>query len=54
MAVQTITEYKMLIDGEWAEASSGEWVDVRNPATGELTGVAEKGWHYTIFGDAKE
>lgn len=54
MAVQTITEYKMLIDGEWAEASSGEWVHVRNPATGELTGVAEKGWHYTIFGDAKE
>jgi betaine-aldehyde dehydrogenase len=36
MAVQTITEYQMFIAGEWAPASSGEWVDVRNPASGEV------------------
>ena len=36
MAIQTITEYQMFIDGERVEASSGEWFDVRNPATGEI------------------
>ena len=36
MAVQTITEYQMFIAGEWASASGGEWVDVRNPASGEV------------------
>jgi acyl-CoA reductase-like NAD-dependent aldehyde dehydrogenase len=27
---------KMLIDSQWVEASNGEWLEVRNPATGEL------------------
>jgi hypothetical protein len=36
MAVQTITEYQMFIAGEWALASGAEWVDVRNPASGEV------------------
>lgn len=26
----------MLIDGKWVESSSGEWIDVRNPASGDL------------------
>jgi len=38
MAVQTLIELKMFIDGEWVESSSGEWIDVRSPATGELVG----------------
>jgi betaine-aldehyde dehydrogenase len=38
MAVQTLVELKMFIDGEWVESSSGEWIDVRSPATGELVG----------------
>jgi betaine-aldehyde dehydrogenase len=36
MAVETITTFRMFIDGESAESSSGEWLDVRNPATGEV------------------
>jgi len=27
---------KMLIGGEWSEGSSGEWIEVDNPATGEI------------------
>src|SRR5688572_21619902 len=27
---------KMLIDSQWVEASNGEWLEVRNPATGEV------------------
>jgi betaine-aldehyde dehydrogenase len=38
MAVQTLHELKMFIDGEAVESSSGEWLDVRNPATGDLVG----------------
>ncbi|MBA3779730.1 MAG: aldehyde dehydrogenase family protein, partial [Chloroflexi bacterium] len=38
MAVQTLTELKMYIGGEWVESSSGDWVEVHNPATGELVG----------------
>ncbi len=43
MAVATITELKMLIGGEWVESSSGEWMDVRSPATGEVVGRVPKG-----------
>ncbi len=43
MAVQTITQLKMLIGGEWVEAASGEWIDVKSPATGELVGRVPKG-----------
>jgi len=32
----------MLIDGEWVQADSGETIDIRNPATGELIGRAPK------------
>jgi lactaldehyde dehydrogenase len=27
---------KMLIDSQWVEASNGEWIEVHNPATGEV------------------
>lgn len=33
----------MLIDGEWVQANSGETIEVRNPATGELVGRVPKG-----------
>jgi succinate-semialdehyde dehydrogenase / glutarate-semialdehyde dehydrogenase len=33
----------MLIDGEWVQADSGEKIEVRNPATGELLGYAPMG-----------
>ena len=32
----------MLIDGEWVQADSGECIEIRNPATGELVGYAPK------------
>ncbi|WP_321390592.1 NAD-dependent succinate-semialdehyde dehydrogenase [Emcibacter sp.] len=32
----------MLIDGEWVQADSGEIIEIRNPATGELVGRAPK------------
>lgn len=31
-----LRDYKMLIDGEWCEASDGGWFDSVNPATGEV------------------
>ncbi len=43
MAVQTVTELKMFIGGEWVGSSSGEWIDVLNPATGELVGRVPAG-----------
>ncbi len=27
---------KMLINGQWVEASNGEWMDIRNPGTGKV------------------
>jgi succinate-semialdehyde dehydrogenase/glutarate-semialdehyde dehydrogenase len=33
----------MLIDGEWIQADSGETLEVRNPATGELVGRVPSG-----------
>lgn len=32
----------MLIDGEWVQADSGETIEIRNPATGELVGHAPR------------
>jgi len=43
MAIATVTELKMLIGGEWVDSVSGEWVDVRSPATGQLVGRVPKG-----------
>ena len=43
MAIETLTEMKMWIDGAWAESSSGAWIDVRNPATGGLVGRVPAG-----------
>jgi len=43
MAIQTVTELKMFIDGAWVEASEGGWIDVRSPATGELVGRVPAG-----------
>ena len=43
MAVIAGTEYRMLIDGESVESSSGEWIEVHSPATGELVGRVPAG-----------
>ncbi|HTS14975.1 MAG TPA: aldehyde dehydrogenase family protein, partial [Candidatus Sulfotelmatobacter sp.] len=43
MAVETVTQLKMFIDGQWAEASGGGWIDVRSPATGQLVGRVPAG-----------
>jgi betaine-aldehyde dehydrogenase len=44
MAIETrATDLRMVIDGEPAEAASGNWVEVHNPATGELVGRAPRG-----------
>ena len=32
----------MLIDGDWVQADSGETLEIRNPATGELVGYAPR------------
>ena len=31
-------KYRALVDGEWIESASGEWIDVTDPATGALVG----------------
>ena len=43
MAIATVTDRRMLIDGEWVESSGGEWIEVRNPATGDLVGRVPSG-----------
>jgi betaine-aldehyde dehydrogenase len=43
MAIQTVTELKMFIGGQWVESSSGRWIDVRSPASGELVGRVPEG-----------
>ena len=43
MAISTVTELKMFIDGQWVDASGGGWIDVRSPATGELVGRVPAG-----------
>lgn len=36
-------EFRMFIDGRWVESASGEWIDVRNPATGSIVGRVPAG-----------
>ncbi len=43
MAVQTRIESRMLIGGEWVASSSGEWIDVIDPATGRTVGRVPAG-----------
>jgi betaine-aldehyde dehydrogenase len=43
MAIVTVTDRRMLIDGEWVESSGGAWIEVRNPATGGLAGRVPAG-----------
>jgi betaine-aldehyde dehydrogenase len=43
MAVQTLTELRMFIGGQWVESTGGEWIDVHNPATGQLVGRVPAG-----------
>ena len=43
MAIGTVTDRRMLIDGEWVESSGGAWIEVRNPATAELVGRVPAG-----------
>src|SRR5918992_2275941 len=44
MAIETqVRNYSMYIDGEAVESSSGEWLDVENPATGEVIGRVPAG-----------
>jgi betaine-aldehyde dehydrogenase len=43
MAVATARDLQMLIDGESCGASSGEWLEVRSPATGALAGRVPAG-----------
>ena len=43
MAIQTVTEFKMLIGGEWVESTSGQWIEVRSPATGAVVGRVPRG-----------
>ena len=43
MAVEVATEFPMFIDGAPSPSASGAWLDVRNPATGELVGRVPAG-----------
>jgi acyl-CoA reductase-like NAD-dependent aldehyde dehydrogenase len=36
-------KYQMYIDGGWADPSSGEWMDARNPYTGDVWAMIPKG-----------
>ncbi len=43
MAVQVARDYAMFIDGAPAESSSGDWIEVHSPASGELVGRVPAG-----------
>ncbi|MGZ6341360.1 MAG: aldehyde dehydrogenase family protein, partial [Candidatus Limnocylindrales bacterium] len=43
MAVELAQDLKMFIDGQSVESSSGRWIDVRDPASGELVGRVPDG-----------
>jgi len=43
MAIEAAQSHPMFIDGEHVEASSGEWLEVHSPATGELVGRVPAG-----------
>ena len=36
-------KYQMYIDGGWADPSSGEWIEARNPYTGNVWAMIPKG-----------
>ncbi|BCK76582.1 aldehyde dehydrogenase [Acetobacter aceti NRIC 0242] len=37
------TRYNLFIDGSWTKPASGEWTQIRNPATGDVVGEAARG-----------
>ena len=39
----SVDEFRMLIDGEWVEATGGGWIEVRSPATGAVVGKVPRG-----------
>ncbi len=43
MAVQVAPDFRMFIDGASADSTSGAWLEVRSPASGELVGRAPAG-----------
>ena len=43
MAVEVATDYSMFIDGASVPSDSGEWLEVRSPASGELVGRVPAG-----------
>jgi acyl-CoA reductase-like NAD-dependent aldehyde dehydrogenase len=43
MAVDVATDLAMFIDGTAAESVSGEWLEVRSPASGQLVGRVPAG-----------
>ena len=43
MAVQVATDHPMFIDGAGVESTSGAWLEVHSPATGELVGRVPAG-----------
>ena len=43
MAVDVATDLAMFIDGEAAESASGDWLEVRSPASGQLVGRVPAG-----------
>ena len=43
MALTVGTDYRMFIDGAATSSTSGAWLDVRSPATGELVGRVPAG-----------
>src|SRR5215210_7284366 len=46
----TVTDSKMFIGGEAVESTSGEWVEVRNPANGEVVGRVPQGTEADVDG----
>jgi len=38
IAVATMSDRRMIIDGQQVESASGAWIEVRSPATSELAG----------------
>lgn len=43
MRLDRPTGWQMIIDGEGVEASTGDWTEIRSPATGELAGRVPRG-----------
>ena len=39
----SVTQYKNFVGGEWVEATTGETMDVLNPATGEVIAEVPRG-----------